>query len=119
MSVGPVAAVDGSSLLGKAKYYEHCAHFIPMGFKERLGYFIAQARSKQGRTEMTEDDFVVMLNQNEATRKFVPLIYDKATDIWNTNQGIKAEGGINHRVVSKKVPYGWGSTYKVAGGDRH
>ncbi|SAM08696.1 hypothetical protein [Absidia glauca] len=87
MSVGPVAAVDGLSLLGEAKYYEHCAHFIPMGFKERLGYVTAQARSGQDLTDMTEEDFVVMLNQNGATRKYVPLIYDNAT-----NQGIKDEG---------------------------
>jgi hypothetical protein len=90
MSVGPV---DGLSLLGEAKYYEHCAHFIPMGFKERLEYITAQARSRQGRTMMAEEEFVEMLKNNEATRKFVPLIYVKATDIWNINQGMKVEGG--------------------------
>ncbi|SAM09645.1 hypothetical protein [Absidia glauca] len=41
---------------------------------------------------MAEEELVLMLERNVATRKSVPLIYDKATDLWNTNQGIKTKG---------------------------
>jgi hypothetical protein len=91
--VGPVTTVDALSLYGKAKYSEYCSHFIPMTFKERLEHVTIQARIRQGRTVMAEEELVSMLNRNETTRKSEPMIYDKATDIWNANQGIKTEGG--------------------------
>jgi hypothetical protein len=91
--VVPVTTVDALSLYEEAKYYEYFSHFIPMAFKERLEYVTTQALIRQGRTVMAEKEFVLMLYRNEATRKCVPFIYDKAPDIWNANQGIKTEGG--------------------------
>ncbi|KAI8330182.1 hypothetical protein BC941DRAFT_456873 [Chlamydoabsidia padenii] len=68
-------------------YYELCKYFIPLTFSEQLEFFTSQVKKRQGRTELSEGDFVDLMKNSEVSIKYIPNVYDKAADIWNERQG--------------------------------
>jgi DNA-binding transcriptional regulator GbsR (MarR family) len=81
--------VDAKIHYNEDDYYKKCDYFIQQTFNQRLDKTIGSLRKAYGRTEVTKEAFIERMNENAKDIKIFRGIYEEATTIWNSNQGVE------------------------------
>lgn len=84
---------DALTVYQEDVYLTICIHFITLCFEERLDFYIYNLMRISSKAHLTDETFLERLYEGQATRLFLPKIYDKAATLWNQSLGrIREEG---------------------------